>query len=161
VVLYPMSSATDFPTKEELKGAVIGTFVYIALYYGFFIPFQSFSKFFLYYKKKREAKEKDSKEKLSFRAVKYYNSRDMMALTGDRTVGNFGEFAIIFLPMFWIHAVFVDHTQSLTIALIYTASRAIYPICFQDARLIFFSTVPGYLVLTYLCFQVGWNVVLA
>lgn len=143
------------------RQAVIGTLLYLGLYASVLIPFQSFSKFYLLAQKKREAKAADSKEKVSFRALKYYNSRDMLALTGDRAVGNFQEFAIVFLPLYWIHALFVDPTQSLTIALAYTASRAIYPVAFQSSTLIFFSTIPGYIVLCYLFTQVCWNVVLA
>ncbi|GAX18302.1 hypothetical protein FisN_23Hh195 [Fistulifera solaris] len=90
-------------------------------------------------------------KKLSFRKVKYYNSDDTLALTGDRAVGNFMEFAVMFLPLYWMHAVFVDSSQSFTIACIYSASRAIYPFVFpMKGFFVLFSTIPGYIVIFYL-----------
>eukprot|EP00977_Amphora_coffeiformis_P016557 scaffold5158_cov153-Amphora_coffeaeformis.AAC.6 len=115
--------SSSYPEPEELKGAVRGTLLYLALYLFGFIQFQSYSKFYLLAKKKKESKEKKDDAAVSFRAIKYYNSRDRLALAGDRTVGNFLEFAITFLPLLWIHAVLVDPTQSWNIALVYTSSR--------------------------------------
>lgn len=156
---------TSFPSPLELKGTVQGTVLYLFLYFGVFIPFQSFSKIYLFRKKIKEAKKNDSKEKVSFRATKYYNSRDNLALTGDRMVGNFIEQAIIFLPLLWIHALFVDPSQSLLLSCIYVLSRAIYPIMYmlgsnKKFLLILVSTVPGYAINTYLIFSVLFRVAL-
>lgn len=149
-----------FPSPTELKGAIQGTLLYFGLYGIILVPFQSFSKFYLLAKTKREAKKNEGdKSKISFRAIKYYNSRDMLALAGDRTVGNFIEFAIMFLPLMWMHAIFVDPTHSFMICAFYSAARAIYPIVFMyDPPAILLSTVPGYLVIGYLFVQLVANV---
>lgn len=130
--------------------AVQGTLLYLALYW-LFLTFQSFSKYYLLAKKKKEAKEGDSKERVSLRLIKYY-SHDIIALRGDRTVGNFSEQGFYYLPLFWMHALFVDPTNSFAIAGIYTGSRLLYPFLFGAKRsmIILVSTVPGYLVNSYL-----------
>jgi MAPEG family len=147
----------SFPSPTELRGAFQGTLLYLGLYWAVLIPFQSFSKFYLLAKKKREAQAKEGdKSKVSFRAIKYYNSRDMLALAGDRTVGNFIEFAIVFLPLMWMHALFVDPANSFKLCAIYSAARAIYPVVFLyglGTPSILLSTVPGYLVIGYLFVQ--------
>ena len=145
---------SSYPEPQDLKGAIQGTLLYVFLYLFGFIQFQSYSKFYLLAQKKKEAKAKDG-AKVSWRAIKYYNSRDKLALAGDRTVGNFLEFAIVFLPLYWIHAVFVDPNHSWTIAVIYTLGRALYPFLFLYApTMILVSTLPGYLVLFYLMWQI-------
>ena len=145
-----------YPEPEDLKGAVRGTLLYLALYLFGFIQFQSYSKFYLLAQKKKEAKEKKDGAAVSFRAIKYYNSRDRLALAGDRTVGNFLEFAILFLPLLWIHAVLVDPTQSWNVALVYTSSRSLYPLLMlYQPTWIAMSTGPGYLVLLYLMWQIA------
>jgi hypothetical protein len=152
-----------FPHPTEFKGAVAGTILYLALYLFVFIQFQSYSKFYLLAKKKAEVRSRDGNaDKVSFRAVKYYNSRDMMALAGDRCVGNFMEQAIIFLPLLWMHAVFVDPSQSFTICAWYTAFRSYYPITFfVRVPVIFLSTIPGYGILIYLMHQLTSKFLLA
>lgn len=147
---------SSYPAPEELRGAVQGTLLYLALYVFGFIQFQSYSKIYLFRKKKRESMEKKDGAPVSFPAIKYYNSRDRLALAGDRTVGNFGEFAIVFLPLYWMHAVFVDPTQSWMIALLYTVTRSIYPLLMlYFPTYIVVSTVPGYVILAYLKWQVA------
>merc|ERR1712224_310694 len=142
-----------YPTPNELVGAVQGTILYIIVYFCL-LTYQSFSKFYLYSQKKKEAAKKDNK-KVSLAQVKYYNA-DVIALQGDRSVGNFVEQSIAFLPLFWLHAVFVDPSQSFTIALIYTISRAIYPIVFiLPFGWLFVSTLPGYMVLSYLIYELN------
>ena len=148
--------SASYPEPEELKGVVRGTLLYLSLYLFGFIQFQSYSKFYLLAQKKREAKGKKDGAAVSFRAIKYYNSRDRLALTGDRTVGNFVEFAIMFLPLLWMHAVFVDPTQSWNLALLYTSSRSLYPVLMMyQPTWILISTGPGYLVLLYLMWQIA------
>lgn len=141
---------TAFPSPLELKGAVQGTAIYLSLYFFAFVPFQALSKFALFERRKEKAK-KDGKQ-ISFNDVKYYNREDMLALCGDRTVGNYLEMGFLFLPLLWIHALFVDPGQSLTIAIVYTLSRALYPFVFWKSSLPFLlcSTVPGYVVYSYL-----------
>jgi hypothetical protein len=112
---------------------------------------QSFSKFYLYDKKKREVITNDKKGRISFKTIKYY-SHDPIALRGDRTVGNYMEQGFIFLPLLWLHATFVDPSLSFTIAAIYTISRLIYPFVYgaKRAMLLAVSTMPGYLIISYL-----------
>lgn len=100
------------PFLTFLTQTVQGTLLYLALYFGVFLSFQSFSKFYLFAQKTKQAREKKGNERISVRALKYYNSRDTLALTGDRTVGNFIEFAVLFLPLYWMHALFVDTSKS-------------------------------------------------
>jgi uncharacterized MAPEG superfamily protein len=155
-----MTLRDDFPSPTELRGAVQGTLLYLGVYVFILIPFQIGSKFYVLGQKKREAKQKDGNNlKVSYRAIKYYNSSDMLALAGDRTVGNFLEYAIVFLPLLWIHAIYVDPTPSLTICAAYSAARVIYPVAFLHgvpAR--FLSSVPGYVILGYLFVTLTSNV---
>ena len=142
------------------------------MYGGCLVPFQSFSKFYIIAQKKKDAKAKAAKDgtsvpergqgkgKALYLSVKYYNNQDDLALAGDRAVGNVLEQALIFLPLFWLHALFVDPTQSLIIATIYTVSRGIYPLVYLAALrgfpgMIGVSTGPGYLVTMYLFYQVA------
>lgn len=132
------------------------------------IPFQSFSKFYIVSQKKKEfkakaAKDGDSKPKGGFKSaylrIKYYNNEDSLALAGDRAVGNVLEQSLVYLPLYWLHAIFVDPTHSFTIAMIYAISRVIYPLLylanFSGYRgAIGLSTAPGYLVTLYLFYKV-------
>lgn len=151
----------SFPTPLELKGALQGTLLYLALYFVVFMQFQSYSKFYLVLLKKKEAKEKEGSGNVSFREIKYYNSKDLLALTGDRTVGNFLEFSIVFLPLMWLHALFVNPDQSFTICALYTFFRSYYPVAFMMMKTfpysLFFSTVPGYLVLIFLFVELSFE----
>lgn len=151
---------TQFPGPMELKGAVQGTCLYLGLYFCGFIGFQSFSKFYLMKQKKAQAKMEG--KRIRFVEVKYYNRDDKLALCGDRTVGNFLEMGFLFLPLFWIHALFVDPSQSFTIAALYTFTRALYPFVFWSAKipLLLCSTVPGYLIYAYLLLSVAHSTLL-
>jgi hypothetical protein len=156
-----MTMRDDFPSPAELRGAVQGTLLYLGVYVFILIPFQIGTKFYVLGQKKREAKQKDNgnKVKVSYRAIKYYNSHDMLALAGDRTVGNFLEYAIVFLPLLWIHAVWIDPTPSFTICAAYSAARVIYPVAFlHGVPGRFLSSVPGYLILGYLFVKLASNV---
>ena len=153
-----------YPPPEELRGAVLGTVLYLSLYLIVFIQFQSYTKFYIYYSK---YKTKNPKEKVdheddkhaataiatSFRNVKYYNTTDLLALNGDRTVGNFVEQAIVFLPLLWIHAVFVRPESSLFICILYTSIRSIYPLVFYT-KYMFLCTIPGYMILFYMIYEI-------
>jgi len=143
-----------FPSPVELRGALQGTLLYLALYIFVFVQFQSYSKFYLFAQKKKEAK-KEGTGKVSWRATKYYNSRDILALAGDRSVGNFVEFAIVFLPLLWLHAIFVDPAQSFAICTICTAARSIHPALFllNKPPSIVLSTAPGCAVILHLFSQ--------
>ena len=120
------------------------------------IPFQSSSKMWLKSKLVEEAKKTDSKERISLTKLKYY-SLHPLCLRGDRTVGNTLEGAVVFLPLLWIHALFVDHEKSFSIAMAYVISRALYPFGF-GSPLVLLSTFPGYFVLYYLMYAIGMEV---
>lgn len=144
-----MSSLT-YANPEDLKGAVQGTLLYLSVYV-FLLTFQSASKIYLLRKKRRESNEKKDGARVSFRAIKYYNSRDQLALAVDRAVGNFIEFAIVFLPLYWIHAIFGNATQSFSIAAVYSASRLLYlPVWLYLPNRLIIATLPAYLTLLYL-----------
>jgi hypothetical protein len=149
----------EFPTKQELHGVIYGTILFLGLYFIFFIQFQSYSKFYLYYYKyKKHQGDNNTKDKLnhsttSFRNVKYYNTTDLIALNGDRTVGNFIEQSILFIPLIWIHAIFINRNESFIICCIYTFFRSFYPFVFYT-KYMFASTIPCYIVLCYLFYQI-------
>ena len=130
--------------------AVEGTLLYLGLYF-LCLSFQSFSKYYILAKKKEEAKGKDSNQRVSFKTIKYY-SHDKMALRGDRTVGNYIEQGFCYLPLFWMHALFVDPSHSFAISATYTASRLLYPFLFgsKQGMILILSTFPGYVVNIYL-----------
>lgn len=140
---------------------VQGTMLYLFVYFGLAIPFQAFSKFYLLKLKKEQVKN-DAKKKeaapaaIDFRAIKYYNRDDTLALVGDRWVGQFQEYSFLFLSFLWIHALFVDPTQSFLISTLYSISRGIYPIVFSRQAYpgVLISAIPNYMVLTYLGVQI-------
>ena len=152
---------TTFPTPDELRGAVQGTLLYLCLYLVVFIQFQSYTKFYIYYykyknknsKKKTDDNDRGNKHQTSFRNVKYYNTTDILALNGDRTVGNFVEQAIVFLPLLWIHALFVNPKLSFSICILYTSIRSVYPLVFYT-KYMFLCTIPGYMILFYLMYEI-------
>jgi hypothetical protein len=151
---------SSFPSPAELVGAVQGTLLYLGLYGLVLIPFQVLSKRYLIAQKRRQAGGLGLDERASVLMVKYYNARDVVALAADRTIGNFLEYAIVFLPLMWIHAVYVDPTKSLRICVAYTLSRSYYPLVYPRGRLLLLSTVPGYLVILYLLFELTTGVAL-
>merc|ERR1712172_141716 len=90
--------------------------------------------------KQKEAASKgqvDTKDPMFLSTVKYYNARDIAALRGDRTTSSFVEHCIVFLPLMWMHAIFVDHTKSFVVCLLYCFFRALYPFAFTG------SYIPG------------------
>lgn len=161
------SSTTSFPSPDELRGVVLGTVLYLSLYLIGFIQFQSYTKFYIYYYKykKKGLKQKTDADVAtsaspsttntvtSFRNVKYYNTTDLLALNGDRTVGNFVEQAIVFLPLLWIHALFVNPQWSFSICILYTSIRSVYPFVFYT-KYMFLCTIPGYVILFYLMYEI-------
>jgi hypothetical protein len=157
----------QFPTPDELKGAVMGTLLYMMLFV-FCIQFQSYSKLYLLSQKRKEKKKIDdissssSSSVVSLKKIKYYNNDDKLALIGDRTVGNFIEFAWFFLSLLWIHALFVDPTQSFRLAALYTFFRSYYPLVFAKGfPLLLLSTVPNYIVGIYMIYEIVTKFVLA
>jgi hypothetical protein len=161
------SAVSTFPTLHELRGAVWGTVLYLSLYLIGFIQFQSYTKFYIYYYKYKNRKLKSDDDATtsssssstssaaitSFRNVKYYNTTDLLALNGDRTVGNFLEQAILFLPLLWIHALFINAQMSFHICILYTTIRSIYPFVFYT-KYMFLCTIPGYMILFYLMYEI-------
>jgi hypothetical protein len=163
------NSLSLFETNVLLPAQTVqGTMLYLFVYFGLAIPFQAFSKFYLL-KLKKEQVRKDAKKKetaptaIDFRAIKYYNRDDTLALVGDRWVGQFQEYSIIFLSLLWIHALFVDPKQSLLISILYSISRGIYPIVFSRQAYpgVLISAFPNYIILTYLGVQIMRGFVLA
>ena len=164
----PTVVTTTFPSPDELRGAVLGTVLYLSLYIFAFIQFQSYTKFYIYYykykKKNLKLKSDDGDTSApfqssttipitSFRNVKYYNTTDLLALNGDRTVGNFVEQAIVFLPLLWIHALFINPQLSFTICVLYTSIRSVYPFVFYT-KYMFLCTIPGYMILFFLIYEI-------
>jgi hypothetical protein len=125
----------------------------VVLYLFWFIPFQVWTKWHLLAKKKEEAKKKGGNERVSYKAIKYYNSKDILALAGDRTVGNYVEYAVVFLPMMWLHALFIDPSKSFTICALYVLFRSYYPFVYQSGFKLLYSTVPGYIIVSYLLIE--------
>lgn len=155
---------SSFPTKEDLKGTVIATLLYLGLYVVF-LYYSSLTKRYLLHKKKREyeqskynEKKEDQRsalEKPRFRHIKYYNSNDPLALNGDRAVGNCLEWSFVFLSTLWMYAVFVDANRSQNLALLYIGFRSTWPFAFHlGIPFIFLCTVPQYGILTYMQYEI-------
>lgn len=83
-------------------------------------------------------------------AVKYGNTRDPLAVLGDRTVGNTLEQLVPFLGSLWLFALFVDAERTRLTGALYILSRAAYPFLFwRGSPYILLSTLPGYAVIAY------------
>ncbi len=149
-----------YSSADEMKGCVLGTLIYVSTFMTL-LAFQSFSKIYLLKTKKADLAKKDGKKSFSFKElskVKYYNRDDTLALAGDRAVGNAHEQSVLFLPLFWLHALLVDPSLSFSIAVVYSLSRIVYPVLYLKdgfGPFVFLSTVPGYFIMTYLGYKLA------
>jgi uncharacterized MAPEG superfamily protein len=137
----------------QYKDTLLVTLVYFIMYYSF-LTTQAIVHGYLYVTEKKRAKaakgDADSKEKVSFRKVKY-ESKHKMGLLVDRTTGNCLEQMVPFLFSLWAHAIFVSSQDASFIGIIYIVSRSAYPFCFYlGLPWVLISTVPGYLCVSYL-----------
>jgi uncharacterized MAPEG superfamily protein len=88
----------------------------------------------------------------SVAAVKYFNSKDALAIVADRAVGNLHEQAWPFLISMWMRVLLVDGESELTgwLGWCYVLTRAVYPIFFCIGHpWLQVSTVPGYLIIWF------------
>jgi hypothetical protein len=100
-----------------------------------------------------QKKKEGSKER-------YNRFTDPMMLPGDRSVGNFVEWQTTFLSLYWCNALLTG--KDMWIGWIYVAIRTAYPylahiggIKESGARSrIFLATVPGYMVLIRLFYNI-------
>ena len=138
-------------SNDDIKGVIYVTFGYIILYY-IFLYSQSIITFYRYYKAKADDKDKNVK----FNAIKYDESKgDKLSLTGERTVGNLMEQAIPFLTSLWLCAIYGSPKYASNIGCIYIITRSYYPFAFYyGLPWILFSTLPGYLCISALLYNV-------
>ena len=61
-------------------------------------------------------------ERLSFYGVKYGKQGGKIALLGDRVVGNTLEQGLLFLPLLWMHAIFVSPVTATTYGWVLTTT---------------------------------------
>eukprot|EP00854_Cymbomonas_tetramitiformis_P011332 gene11332-13392_t len=122
------------------------TGAYMVLFYIFMV-FQSFAKFYIYFKTKSNKK---SDEKVSLKKIKYASTSGL-GFVSDRTFMNLLEQSPMFLTALWMHAVFVSIETAANAGWLYIAFRLIYPLVFSmGPPWIFISTVPNYCVVWYL-----------
>ncbi|GMH98543.1 hypothetical protein TrVE_jg10554 [Triparma verrucosa] len=142
----------SFPNPDELKGAALGLCVYIVMY-ALLLSFQSFSKSYLL--KAKRSDPKNEGKHISFLKTKYYNNSDIIALAGDRAVGNTLEQSLVFIPLLLAHTMLVDEKEAFSICVIYSLSRIIYPFLYLTRFFpaVFVSTVPGYCVCGYMNYK--------
>jgi len=139
--------------SSGIKSVIHVTIAYIILYYVFLYT-QSFIVWFRYFKAKATNKDKDKPVK--FNAIKYDKSQgDKLSLTGDRTVGNLMEQAIPFLTSLWLCATYGSPEYASKVGWIYVITRSYYPLAFYyGLPYLLFSTIPGYLCVTALLYNV-------
>ena len=86
-----------------------------------------------------------------------YFGQDRQMLAADRMQLNMLEQMGPFVALLWLNAVFVGSFGATIAGGIYVAARALYPVVMGNKLgrgihgLILVSTVPGYLVILYLC----------
>jgi hypothetical protein len=128
----------------------------ILAYFGTFLwamIFQTTSKFKAAAAHKKEKAGRDSK-------IQFNRYTDPHILAGDRCVGNWQEWAIPFLLVFWLNVLLTGKEQ-LHLGWVYVFSRALYPllavnggITLSGAKpLIFIATMPGYYVILRLAYH--------
>lgn len=75
---------------------------------------------------------------------------------GERSMMNTLEQGIVFLPLLWMHALFVDVSTSVSMGWLYVITRMLYPIFYtfygHFTVLIELSTSPNYAVIAYYAF---------
>lgn len=124
-------------------GPVTVTVAYILLYYAFQL-------YQLQVKNRLRGEYAERGEKFD-----RYFGEDREMLAADRTQLNMLEHMPVFLALLWLHAVFVGTTSATLAGAVYVVSRSLYPVMAGGRRgrgvraKIFFSTLPGYLVLAY------------
>eukprot|EP00298_Acanthocystis_sp_HF-20_P015616 c21196_g1_i1.p1 GENE.c21196_g1_i1~~c21196_g1_i1.p1 ORF type:complete len:170 (-),score=33.14 c21196_g1_i1:11-451(-) len=136
-----MASASDF------QGPIIVTFFYFIVYYITILNVVS-KAFGLKKKYETEGKVFDR-----------YFSQDRVMLSADRGQLNMLEQMIPFMTLFWLYAVVVDVKIATILGGLYTFFRALYvPLSAGPAgmliltKLVFFSTIPQYLIIFYFAF---------
>eukprot|EP01116_Phalansterium_solitarium_P003159 TRINITY_DN1381_c0_g1_i1.p1 TRINITY_DN1381_c0_g1~~TRINITY_DN1381_c0_g1_i1.p1 ORF type:complete len:152 (-),score=46.88 TRINITY_DN1381_c0_g1_i1:91-546(-) len=132
-------------TSAVVIGAARVTVAY-ALLFVVFVNIQLFAK--VASARKHRAAKKAGKTEAAYN--RYDTSRDLTLHVADRIVGNYVEWASVFLATFWLCVIVTG--QGLVEGWIYVIARALYPllafyggVTLQGAKpLIFLSTVPGY-----------------
>lgn len=129
--------------NESYNECIKVSIAFVVLSYGF-LSFQSFAKFYLYFK----LKEKDPK--VSLRKIKY-NNTDPIAIVSDRTAGNLIEQSVLFMSSLWLCAVFYSADYAGKVGWIWLISRSYYPFVFNyGIPWLLLSTVPGYICIVML-----------
>lgn len=127
----------------KLVGPVWVTLAYVLVYYSF-----QFNQLFTKSRLAREYKKRGEK-------FDRYFGNDRQMLAADRYVGNTLEHMGPFLVLLWLQAIYVSPLSATMGGALYVLSRAVYPFLIGrelgrgvPARVLF-TTVVGYLVLTY------------
>lgn len=112
---------------KHYKGVLAVTMVWIGICVTFQVM-QSAAKWYVYMNQKRSGDGK----RMSLKDAHYGEEGRMhpYRLTADRSVGNLLEWAWVFLPTLWIHAIFIDTEQAAILGWSYVVLRAFYPIAF-------------------------------
>jgi len=144
----PLGTATNLDPKA-FAGPIAVTFAYFALYYGFM-------NHILVVKlrlRKSYAKRGETFDR--------YFSQDRAMLAADRTQLNMLEHMPVFLVLFWLHAFLVSSSEATYLGVIYTASRAFYPVMLkgrmgnQIPMRILYVTVTNYIILLIMAVRIG------
>ena len=111
---------------KHFKGVLAVTICWMALLVMFQMG-QSAAKWYVYLNQKR----KDGR-RMNIKDAHYGEEGRLhpYRLTADRSVGNMLDWAWVFMPALWIHAVFLDAEWAATLGWSYVVPRAFYPLAF-------------------------------
>jgi hypothetical protein len=91
---------------------------------------------------------------VKFKDVKYF-SKNILALTTDRTVLNMLELMVPFLVGLWMHAIIISSNAAGNYGFAYLVCRAVYPFAYRlGIPWLFMSTIPNYICILLLVFPV-------
>jgi hypothetical protein len=142
-------------TLAEFAPVAMASLAFGMLFFCF-LMIQSAGAFVALHTKKTAAKGTADAKAPNLAQIKYGGQGGRLVLTGDRSVGNTIEQALVFLPALWLHAAYVDGVSAAWLGWLWLASRAVYPFVFYlGPPFLFLSTVPGYVFLAQLLWPVA------
>ena len=112
----------------KYKGVLAVTCMWIIICVTF-QTMQAAAKWYVYLNQKRS----NDGKRMSVKEAHYGEEGRMhpYRLTADRSVGNLLDWAWVFMPALWIHAIFLDAEWAATLGWSYVVPRALYPIAFH------------------------------
>ena len=136
----PFPKGDDESSKTYYAPVLVVTVAWVLLHYTFLFG-QSAMAFHVLGKEKRAGL-------ISLRSIKHGGQGGKLMLMANRTVGNFMEQSVAFVPGMWLCAFFYDSFSAAVLGWLWLITRTYYPFVYnQPFPALWFSTIPGYVLI--------------